>query len=201
MSCHKFANPGDIFQGNPNDKLMEGVTSQAFMDLECNCMKSTLVNGKCVHGGNCRKSIVVHKATCKECGCYHIGNTQQKLKNRMNQHFTDAKDPIANGELSDSFAKHFASHFENEKHTSRGDARKITDVEMIWQGNPMSNVKTFRSPNCNLCNKERLEIHKAMKTDKKNDSKNLVNSVNELCGGCRHKPEFHGHCDICPEPC
>ena len=145
--------------------------------------------------------MTMHKATCTKCGCFCIGNAQQKLKNRMNQHFTDTKDLVVNGKLSDSFAKHFASHFENKKHTSRGDVRKITDVEIIWQGNPMSNVKTFRSLNCNLCNKERLEICKAMKMDKKNNSKNLINSVNELCGGCRHKPKFHRHCNICPEPC
>ena len=33
----------------------------------------------------------------------------------MNQHFANAKDPVKNGKLSDSFAKHFASHFENKK--------------------------------------------------------------------------------------
>ena len=201
MSYHKFTNLGEIFQGDLNDKLMEGITSQAFMDLKCDCMSSTLVNGKCICGGNCRKSTVVHKATCKECGCHCIGNTQQKLKNRMNQHFADTKDPVKNGELSDSFAEHFASHFEDKKQTSRGDVRNIADVETVWQGNPMSNVKTFRSLNCDLCTKERLEIHKAMKSDKKNNSQSLIDSMNELCGGCRHKPKFHGCCDICPEPC
>ena len=82
---------------------------------------------------------------------------------------------------------------------SRGDARNVTDVETVWQGNPMSNVKTFRSLDCNLCTKERLEIHKAMKLDKKNDSQCLIGSMNELCVGCRHKPKFHRHCDVCPE--
>ena len=38
-----------------------------------------------------------------------------------------------------------------------------------------------------------------MKLDKKNNSKSLIDSMNELCGGCRHKPKFHGHCNICPE--
>ena len=76
----------------------------------------------------------------------------------MNQRFADTKDPVNDGELSDSFAKHFASHFEDEKQISRGDARSITNVETIWQGNPMSSVKTFRNLNCDLCTKERLEI-------------------------------------------
>ena len=82
---------------------------------------------------------------------------------------------------------------------SRGDVRNIANVETVWQGNPMSNVKTFRSLNCDLCAKESLEIYKAMKSDKKNDSQSLIDSMNELCGGCRHKPKFHGHRNICPE--
>ena len=82
---------------------------------------------------------------------------------------------------------------------SRGDVRKITDVEMVWQGNSMSDVKTFRNLNCNFCTKERLEIYKAMKIDKKDNSKNFINSMNKLHGGCRHKTKFHGHCDIFPE--
>lgn len=117
----------------------------------------------------------------------------------MNQHFTDAKDLINNDELSNSFAKHFASHFQDKKHTSRGDVRNITNVEIVWQGNPMSSIKTFRNLNCNPCTKERLEIYKAMQLDQKNNSKLFINSLNELYGGCRHSPKFHGYCNICPE--
>ena len=71
MSYHKFTNLGEIFQGDLNDKPMEGITSQAFTDLECDCMNSTAVNGKCICGGDCRKSIAVCKAACKEGGCRH----------------------------------------------------------------------------------------------------------------------------------
>ena len=67
MSYHKFTNLGEIFQGDLNDdKVMDGITSKDFMDLNCNCIQSTTVNGKCICGGNCRKSIVVYKAICKE---------------------------------------------------------------------------------------------------------------------------------------
>ena len=199
MSHHKFTNLGEIFQGDLNDKIMEGITSRDFMDSECNCMNSTKVNGSCMCNGNCRKLMAMHKATCSMCGCFCIGNTQQHLKTRMNQHFTDTKNPVNNDELSDSFAKHFASHFQDKNHVSRGDVRKITNMEILWQGNPMSSVKTFKNLNCNLCTKERLEIYKFMKLDKKNKTKLLINSLNELYGGCRHNPKFHKYCNICPK--
>ena len=188
MSYHEFTNLGEIFQGDLSDKLMDGMTSKDSMDLNCNCIQSATVNGKCICGSNCRKSMVAHKATCEECGCYCVGNTQQKLKMRMrmNQHFTNAKDLINNNKLSDSFAKHFASHFQDKKHMSRGDVRNITNIEIIWQGNPISSIKTFRNLNCTLCAKECLEIYKAMKLDNKNNSNFLINSSNELCGGCRY---------------
>ena len=110
MSYHRFSNLGEIFQGNLNNKLMKNITSKDFMDLKCNCNNSTTVDGKCIYDSNCRKSIVIYKATCKECGSYYIGNTQQKLKLRMNQHFADTKNLVNNEKFSDSFAKHFASH-------------------------------------------------------------------------------------------
>ena len=139
------------------------------------------------------------KATCKHCDCHCIGNTQQKLKLRMNQHFSETKDLVNDNELSDSFAKHFASHFPNENHITRNDARDTTNIENIWQGNPISSVKTFKNLNCSLCTRERLEIHKAMKLDEKNNAKFLIDSLNELCGGCRHLPRFHGFCNVCPQ--
>ena len=153
-------------------------------------------------GGNCRKSIAIYEATCKECGCYCIGNTQQKLKLRMNQHFADTKNLVNNGKFSDSFAKHFASHFNNnddDNDISRGNVRNITNVEIIWQGNPISGVKTFKNLNCLLCTRERLEIYKVMKLNKKNNANLLINSLNEICGGCGHIPRFHRFCHICPQ--
>ena len=117
----------------------------------------------------------------------------------MNQHFAERKDLINNDELSNSFAKHFASHFKDEKHISRGDARNIANVEIIRQDNPISSVKAFKNPNCSLCTKERLEIHEAMKLDKKTKSNFLINSLNELHGGYRHNPKFHRSCCICPQ--
>ena len=198
MSYHEFANLRELFQGDQNKKLKEGITSKDFMDLECNCTQATTVDGKFLCGGKCRKSIVIYKAACEKCGCHCIGNTQQKLKHRMNQHFADTKDLVNNEKFSDSFAKHFASHFKDKNNISRGDVRNITNVEIICQGNLISSVKTFKNLNCSLCTRERLEIYEAMKVDKKNQSNPLINSSNELHGGCRHNPKFHRFCCICP---
>ena len=91
MPCHKFSNLGEIFQGDLNDELMNNVTSKDFMDPDCNCQRGSAVNGNCICGGNCRKSMAMHKATHTECGCFHIGNAQQKLKNGMNVLFLKQK--------------------------------------------------------------------------------------------------------------
>ena len=145
MSYHRFSNLRETFQGDLNNKLMRNVTSKDFMDLKCNCANATTVDGKCIYGGNCRKSIVIYKATCEECGCYCIGNAQQKLKNGMNQHFADVKNLVNNDKFSDSFAKHFASHFNNNGNNNdnknnndndninitKGDVRNVTNVEII----------------------------------------------------------------------
>ena len=206
MSYHKFSNLRELFQGDLNNELMEGITSKDFVDLKCNCTWATTMDGKCIYGGNCRKSIIIYEATCTKCGCHCIGNTQQKLKHRMNQHFTDTKDLVNDEKFSDSFAKHFASHFKednnnnnNNNNVTRGDVRNITNVEVLWQGNLISCVKTFKNLNCSLCTRERLEIYNAMKEDKKNGSNPLINSLNELCGGCRHNPKFHRFCCVCPD--
>jgi len=48
-------------------------------------------------------------------------------------------------------------------------------------------VKTFATKNCALCAKERLEILKQSRSN----PQLLVNSNNEICGACRHRPRFH----------
>ena len=199
MSYHEFSNLGEIFQGDLNSKIMKNITSKDFVDLDCNCRRNSTVNGNCICGGECRKSIVACKATCTECGCYCIGNTQQKLKNRMNAHFSETKQLVNNDVFSDSFAKHFATHFNDGEKITRGDVRNITKLEILWQGEPMSSIKTFKKLNCNLCAKERIEICKAMKKDKEDKTNFLINSLNEVCGACRHNPKFHRYCTITPK--
>ena len=80
------------------------------------------------------------------------------------------------GEIYDSFAKHFSKHFRNDglnknDQISSKDVREITRVSILWQGNPISSMKTFGKINCNLCMMERLEIIKAMREDKLKEKK------------------------------
>ena len=183
MSYHKFPNLREIFQGDLSRKLTTNVQSMDFMDRPCNCRGGKDKN--CAYNGDCRKTIVVYKATCKECEMIYIGNTQQTFKQRMRQHFGETQRLITKGEFSDSFAKHFANHF-SEKPTPQQIREKIK-LELIWQGNPLSAVKTFRQHNCVLCMRERIEIVKMLKEQ----PGKLINSCAEIYGTCRHNPKFH----------
>ncbi len=73
----------EIFQGDQNQKLMEGFISRNFMDQPCNCNCALEIYGKCAYNGECRKMCVVYKATCRICDESYIGQTQQKLKDHM----------------------------------------------------------------------------------------------------------------------
>jgi predicted GIY-YIG superfamily endonuclease len=57
---------------------------------------------------------VVYKATCKICDDSYIGQTQQKLKDRMGQHLNDVKKLITKGIKLDSFVSHFTHHCKKE---------------------------------------------------------------------------------------
>ena len=50
---------------------------------------------------------------------------------------------------------------------------------------------------CSLCARERLETHKAMTSEKENDTNSLIISLNELRGACRKNLKFH--CTIIPQ--
>ena len=117
----------------------------------------------------------------------------------MNAHFNETKQLVNDNILSDSFAKHFAGHFDNDERIARGDVRNITKIEMLWQGKPISSIKTFKKLNCNLCTRERIEIYKAMKKDKENGTNFLINSLNEVCGACQCNPKFHRYYPIVPK--
>ena len=114
----------------------------------------------------------------------------------MNVHYAETRNLVNKGEVSDSFARHFKSHFgrdesgKNDQISSR-DVREITKVSILWQGSPISSMKTFGKLNCNLCMMERLEIIKAARNDKLNDEGKLINSSNEFYGACRHRTKFH----------
>jgi hypothetical protein len=73
MSYHKFSNLREIFQGDLNQKLMDGIISHDLMDRPCNCNCMSKIDGKCAYNGECRKMCVIYKATCKICNQPYIG--------------------------------------------------------------------------------------------------------------------------------
>ena len=129
----------------------------------------------------------MYKATCKQCDKFYIGNTQQHLKKRISQHIGEVKKLVNRGEGSDSFAKHFASHFTDSTNITRDDINRLIKIDVMWQGDPISCVKSFGKMSCSLCMKERVEILKASKKQ----PRQLINSRNEIYGACRHKTKFH----------
>ena len=188
MSYHRYPNLRELFQGDLTTKLNEGIDSEDFKTLPCNC-RDRRDNG-CNYGNVCRQSIVVYKVECKMTGKIYIGNTQQKLKTRMQQHFTEVKQLHTKGRKSDSFASHFATQLQNFEEITPRLLRGTSNFSVIWKGNPLAATKTFGTPHCALCSRERLEILRAARS---NPDK-LINSCNEIYGACRHKPRFHRYC-------
>ena len=135
----------------------------------------------------CRNKIVAYEVKCKITGKKYIGNTQQFYKTRMQKHFDKARLLHKEGKRSDSYAKHFQHVLQNFKNISPELQRNSIESRILWQGNPISTVKTFATPHCTLCAKERLEI---LKLSKKNPE-SLINSCDEIYGACRHNPQFH----------
>ena len=193
MSYHRFTNLREIFQGDLSGKLVEEVTSMDFKTLDCNCRLGG-GNKRCGYNNVCRKSIVVYRVRCNITDKVYIGNTQQHFKTRMQQHFSDVKRLHSKGEKSDSYAKHFAFHLQNFKDISPRLQRNNITCSVIWEGNPLSAVKSFGTASCMLCNQERLEILK----QSRKDPKMLINSCNEIYGACRHNPKFHRYCRAVP---
>jgi len=109
MSCHRFTNLREVFQGDRSRKLTVGLTSQNFELLPCNCRTSG--NGNCGYNNMWRNSIAVYKVKCNNTGKVHVGNTQQKFKKRMQEHLNEVQKLVKLSEKSDSYAKHFATQF------------------------------------------------------------------------------------------
>ena len=183
MSYHRFNNIREHFQGDLNAKLADGLNSLDFEDLDCNCRKKEL----CPYGGRCRRSIVVYKATCLQSGKQYIGNTQQHVKKRMQQDVQDVKSLVVHNKQSDLFASHFASLVHRGIERKEIKKRVKLKVEILWQGKPLSTVKTLGTRNCKLCAKERLAILKFTREQ----PKQVINKCNEVYGACRHKLRFH----------
>ena len=105
MSYHRFPNLRELFQGDLNGKINKDLVSLDYRNLPCNCRNKET----CPYQGKCRYPIVVYKDTCLTTGKIYIGNTQQHVKKRTQQHVQDMRKLVTKGTSSDSFAAHFAS--------------------------------------------------------------------------------------------
>ena len=161
--------------------------SKDFQTLPCNCKPGK--EGGCQYNNLCRRSLVVYKVECKVTGKIYIGSTQRHLKKRMQEHHTQVTKCHATGGTTSatSYSRHFGRLFANFPKVTGKLHRNSVTHSIVWQGNPISAVKTFGTNHCMLCNKERLEILKLARFK----PHLLINSCNEIYGACRHKPKFH----------
>ena len=193
MSYQRFPNLREILQGDLLKKLSEGVKSLDFKVRTCNCRGRR--GPGCEYGGFCRMPIVIYKITCKLTNKFYIGNTQQFFKMRMRGHFQDVKTLMETGKKKDSYAGHFAGIWPPGADTpSPGVQRDLIKCDIMWQGNPISAVKTFGKISCVLCNKERLMIIKLSRSS----PETIINSCSEIHGACRHIPRFHRYHEQTP---
>ena len=183
MSYHHFINLRELFQGDLNSKLLENIISKDFKVLPCNCRNKK----NCPYNGKCRNSIVIYQACCLTTGKKYIGNMQQHVKTRIQQHVQDTKRLVISDKKSDSFANHFAKLVPKE--TEKKDIKNFikVKVEILWKGNPLSCIKTFGTKCCKLCSKERMAI---LNLTRKHPEM-AINKCNEVYGACYHRPRFH----------
>jgi hypothetical protein len=158
MSYHRFSSLRELFQSDLNTKLNSTVISKDFQNLPCNCQNKQA----CPYEGNCRHSIVVYQAMCLKMNKRYIGNTQHHLKTRMQGHVQDVKNLFINGKSSDLFAPYFASvGLEGNAKKNVKDFIKVK-VNILWQGDPLSCVKTFGTRSCSkLWHKGMICYHQA----------------------------------------
>ena len=189
MSYHRFNNLSEAFAGDLTNKLNKNIGSKDFEPLQCNCNAGSRVDGQCIFGRECRKSMVVYKVKCSETGKVYIGNTQQKVKKRMEAHLGKVCNLANKNQHSDSFARHFASicQASDGNKLTRKDVRKYMTVEIMWEGNPITVMKTFGKPSCSLCMREKINILQSIRRN----PKLTINTRSELYGACRHNTRFH----------
>lgn len=133
--------------------------------------------------------MVIYEAKCKMCNMVYIGNTQQKLNVRMSPHFKEGKDLVKLAKTSNTLAHHFAQHIDPKMgpYISTANIHSMVSMKVLWQGNPISCMKTFCTNACTLCMKKRLEMFK-----KSTENNNLlIDSQSKIYTACRHETRFH----------
>lgn len=61
----------------------------------------------------------------------YFRHTQHKLKLKMNQHYIDVCSLVNRNQTSDSYARHFVTHFTKEDDTRTKDIRKTNKFEIL----------------------------------------------------------------------
>ena len=74
----------------------------------------------------------------------------------MEQHFQDVAQKVQRDKNSNTFAAHFAHHFDQKPTLQQ--CREIMKFEILSKVNPIGSMKTWSKDSCTLRMKERLEI-------------------------------------------
>ena len=94
-------------------KLRERIGPKDFLDCECNCISTTKVRGECAYKGECRSCCLVYKITCKLFLSVYLVNKKNTLK-KIGIFFQDVAQKVQHYKHSDTFAAHFAQHFDQK---------------------------------------------------------------------------------------
>ena len=192
MSYHRFPNVRELFRSDVERELNTGLLSEDYKDRPCNCNDTCKRNGICLYGQQCRKSCVVYSVTCRQCQSIYTGSTAQYLKKRINGHL-NVTQAWANGvcKACTTLAGHLSDHLKSLHPPSTkftcGLVRALVEVKPIWQGDPLSVMKSFRTRSSGLCNEERIQILKT----RNRQPNNVINTRIDLMRGCHHTPKFH----------
>ena len=90
MAYRRFENIDELLISHANNVVMKNWISRDFKQRDCNCnVANKDAKGKCIFNGQCRTTCVIYELQCKISKKKHIGQTQQHLKERTNQHFND----------------------------------------------------------------------------------------------------------------
>ena len=103
----------------------------------------------------------------------------------MEQHFQNVAQKVPHNKNSDTFAAHFAQHFDQKP--TQQHCREIMKFEILSMVNPIGSVKTWDKSSCNLCIKGRLEIFSC---SQRRYGK-LINTCSEIYAACLHNPRLH----------
>ena len=114
--------------------------------------------------------------------CWKNSKHPQKT---MEQHSEDVAQKVQHNKNLDTFAAHFAQHFD-QKPTPQ-QFIEIIKFETLSKVNPIGSMKTWSKSSCTVCMKEILEIV----SHSQHRYRKLINACSEIYGTCSHNPRFY----------